>query len=117
MRGELAIRNYRWNDLDDVIDVFNRAIRETAYKDYTPAQLDAWAQPDRQIWAERRLSRPTWVAEVDGQVVGFTDLESDGHVDMMYVHPCAAGKGFARALLEKAEEHALLTGISSRARR
>jgi GNAT superfamily N-acetyltransferase len=111
-RVELVIRDYRPEDLDGVIEVFIRAIRETSCRDYTPAQVDAWARPDRQLWSERRLSRPIWVAEMGGQVVGFTDLEPDGHIDMMYVHPRAAGKGVARALLQRAEGHASSNGIS-----
>ena len=107
------IREYRPEDLDGVIEVFIRAIRDIACRDYSPAQVDAWAQPDRQLWAQRRLSRPTWVAEIDGQVMGFTDLEPDGHIDMMYVHSRCAGKGVARALLRTVEEHAVAHGIRS----
>jgi putative acetyltransferase len=101
-----TIRIYRPDDLDAVLEVFIRAIRVTASRNYDRAQVEAWAQPDRQAWATRRMSRPTWIAEIDGAVAGFTDLEPDGHIDMMYVHPSYAGRGVARKLLQKAEEHA-----------
>ena len=55
---------------------------------------------------ERRASRPTWVAEIDGRIAGFTDLEPDGHVDMMYVHPDFKGRGVATALMATVEEAA-----------
>lgn len=105
------LRDYRPNDLDALIEVFIRAIRDTACRDYTPEQVDAWAQPDRELWLQRRSSKPTWVAVMDEKVVGFTDLEPDGHIDMMYVHPCVAGNGVARALLERVEEQAKQDGI------
>jgi GNAT superfamily N-acetyltransferase len=107
----IEVRDYRPDDLDALMEVFIRAIRDTACRDYTPAQVDAWAQPDRELWSQRRSSRPTWVAVVDEQVVGFTDLEPDGHIDMMYVHPRVAGKGVAGSLLRWAEEQAMLNGI------
>ena len=58
----MEIRPYRAADLDAVIAIFLAAIRETAINDYTLAQVEAWAQADREAWATRRLSRPTWVA-------------------------------------------------------
>jgi putative acetyltransferase len=106
------VRRYRSEDLDAVIEIFLRAIRETASANYTSEQLSAWAQVDRRVWAERRKSRPTWVAEIEGRVAGFTDLENDGHLDMMYVNPDLTRRGVARALVEAAEQHAVQHGLS-----
>ena len=82
MASTLSIRSYRPDDLDAVIGIFLAAIRETAAKDYDRAQIEAWAQADRDRWAGVRLSRPTWVAMVAENPVGFTDLERDGHLDI-----------------------------------
>ena len=46
-----------------------------------PEEIDATALN------ARRLSRTTWVAEIGGKTVGFSDLEADGHLGMLYVHP------------------------------
>jgi putative acetyltransferase len=108
----LSIRPYRPDDLDAVIRIFLTAIRETAAKDYDRAQIDAWAQADRDMWAKRRLSRPTWVAVVGAKPVGFTDLEPDGHLDMMFVHPAHQHTGVATALLERVEAAARAQGLS-----
>lgn len=107
----MFIRPYRPDDLDSVIDVFLRAIRETASKDYTPAQIDAWARVDRDSWSVRRADRPTWVADIGGVVAGFSDLEVDGHIDMMFVHPDFGGRGVATALIEAVEVHARASGL------
>jgi putative acetyltransferase len=101
--SEITIRRYRESDLDDVIAVFQAAIRETAARDYSPLQIAAWAQADRKAWARRRMDRPTWVARLGGAVVGFTDLETDGHLDMMFVHPARQGRGIASRLLATVE--------------
>ena len=101
-----TVRNYRHDDLDAVIEIFQRAIREIASRDYSPAHVDSWSRVDRGEWAEWRLTRPTWVAEIDGRPVGFSDLEADGHLDMMFVHPRFQGIGVATSLLERVEREA-----------
>ena len=107
----MRIRDYQPPDLDAVIAVFIGAIREIAARDYTPAQIDAWAQVDRDAWAARRLSRPTWVAIMRETVVGFTDLEPDGHLDMMFVHPAHQRAGIATALLATVEAARTRSGL------
>ena len=109
--AKLSVRDYLPTDLDAVIAIFLGAIREIASKDYDRAQVDAWAQVDRAGWAERRLSRPTWVAVRDQTLVGFTDLEPDGHLDMMFVHPAYQRIGIASLLLETVETAARDQGI------
>jgi len=99
----LSIRSYRASDLDAVIDIFLRAIRESAIRDYGQAQIDAWAQADRAAWSARRLSRPTWIALVGPNPAGFTDLASNGYLDMMFVHPAFQRRGVATALLGTVE--------------
>jgi putative acetyltransferase len=100
---ELALRPYRPNDLDAVIAIFLGSIRRIAARDYDEAQIDAWARVERDRWAVARLCRPTWVAVIADERVGFADLEPDGHLDMMYVHPAHQRKGVATALLAKVE--------------
>lgn len=108
----LTIRPYRAADCDATIAIFLSAIREVASKDYGPAEIAAWAQvEDRDAWAARRASRPTWIAECDGVAIGFSDMEPDGHLDMMFVHPAHQGIGAAGLLLERVEEEARRLGL------
>jgi putative acetyltransferase len=104
----MIVRDYVPADVDALIDLFREAVRRVAIRDYSGAQVRAWApdMAEREKWVERRASRPTWVAEIDGKIAGFTDLEPDGHVDMMYVHPDFKGRGVANALMAKVEEAA-----------
>src|SRR5262249_40970432 len=106
------IRSYRSSDLDALINIFLRAIREVASKDYDAAQIKAWAQADRDKWATRRSASPTWVALTEQEPIGFSDLEPGGHIDMMFVHPCHQGVGVATALLETVEAAARELGLS-----
>jgi putative acetyltransferase len=109
---ELAIRLYRPTDLDAVIAIFLGSVRQIAARHYNHAQIDAWAQVERDKWAVKRLSRPTWIALIGEEPVGFADLEPNGHLDMMYVHAAHQRKGVATALLKKVEAAATELGLS-----
>jgi putative acetyltransferase len=106
------LRRYMTEDLDGVIEVFQRAIREVACRDYGPAQVAAWSKADRDDWEPWRLTRPTWVAVRDAKIIGFSDLEADGHLDMMFVHPAHQGIGVASRLLAAVEDAARGQGLS-----
>lgn len=109
----LAVRRYEPKDLDTTIEIFLQAIREVASKDYNPLQVQAWAQvADPAAWARKRASRPTWIATIARVPVGFSDLESKGHLDMMFVHPQYQGCGVASLLLETVEAMAREQGLA-----
>lgn len=107
-----VLRRYVTTDLDGVIEVFQRAIREVACRDYDPAQVAAWSKVERDDWEPWRLTRPTWVAVLGEQIVGFSDLEADGHLDMMFVHPAHQGIGIASMLLATVEDAARQQGLA-----
>ena len=111
MGSKPSVRPYGSADLEAVITLYIRSIREVSSRDYNPSQINAWGQADRDLWNERRLSRPTWVAEIDQEIVGFTDLEPNGHLDMMYVHPSHQNVGIATALLKTVEAAARRQGL------
>jgi putative acetyltransferase len=105
-RYPVTVRPYRAADLDRVIDVFKRSVRQIASAHYDWRQIDAWAQADRAEWAAKRASRPTWVAFVNLSMAGFADLEADGHIDMLFVDPAFQRMGVASTLLARIEAEA-----------
>jgi putative acetyltransferase len=111
----LRLRPYTAADADATLAVFRRAIRTTAARDHSAEQLAAWApnEVDEGVWDTRRRERRTVVAEDDGRVVGFTDVDATGYVDMMYVDPDAGRRGVATALLAWAVEEATRAGAVS----
>jgi len=110
----LRIRAYCPEDAPALLAVFRDSVRRTAHRDYTPEQLAAWAPDvmDESAWAERRASRPTWVADVEGKLIGFSDLEADGHLDMLYVAADYQGRGVASALLDAVLSAARAQGLT-----
>lgn len=111
----IAIRSYRDEDLDGLVDLFRQSIRRVAIADYTLAQVLAWAPDaiDRDRFAARRLNRDTWVAEIHSVLAGFADLEPDGHIDLFYVSADHQRRGVAKALYAQIEGKARTLGLSA----
>ncbi|MCB7137304.1 GNAT family N-acetyltransferase [Cellulosimicrobium marinum] len=97
----MHLRDYESADAAATLDVFRRAVRGTASRDYSPEQVRAWAPDDVDVarWAARRAAARTQVAEHEGRVVGFTDVDAEGYVDMLFVDPGVVRQGVASALL------------------
>jgi len=112
--GVLHLRDHTPDDAPATLAVFRRAITGTAARDYTPEQVAAWApdEIDPDAWAARRAAARTRVAVRDGAVVGFTDVDAAGYVDMLFVDPGAARQGVARALLDWAVRTAAADGAT-----
>ncbi len=98
----MQLRPYTPADAEATLRVFHDAVHRTASIDYTPEQITAWAPEDIDLaaWDARRRASWTVVAVIDGHVVGFSDLTDDAVLDMLFVHPDAAGRGVARALVD-----------------
>jgi putative acetyltransferase len=109
----ITIRPYEATDASSVTRLFRASVRGIASRDYTASQIKAWAPDviDEEQFGKRCEGKSTWVAEVEGCVAGFSDLEPDGHVDMLYVHPDYQRRGIARALLEHVERTAREIGL------
>jgi len=105
----VVIRPYGHEDAADTLAIFLAAVMETAAADYSPEQILAWARPecrDLATWHSVMLERNSFVATVAGAAAGFSDVDSDGHIDMMFVAPRFLRQGVARQLLAHVEASA-----------
>ncbi|WP_449374665.1 GNAT family N-acetyltransferase [Arthrobacter psychrolactophilus] len=88
---------------------------ETAAADYTAEQIQAWARPqEREIatWHTAMQARNTYIASIDGVPAGFSDVDGQGYIDMMFVAPAYLRRGVAQQLLRHIEEFAQSEGMS-----
>ncbi len=111
---DYTIRPFMPEDAPALAGVFRRSTEELGPRDYSPAQVAAWASrvPDASAFRSRLTDgRKVFVAEL-GKPVGFIDLEPDGHIDLLYVTPDVAGTGVAVALYKTLEQAARQTGLT-----
>jgi putative acetyltransferase len=101
----LSIREAALQDVNEIAVLFHNTIRRININDYTPAQIEAWAgtAPEPEKWKSRLETKQTFVACLDGEIVGFAEFEADGHIDAIYVHHDHQNEGIASLLLERIE--------------
>jgi len=112
----MKIRTYQPRDAEGVARVYRRSVQELGPRHYTVEQVAAWAScaPDAAAFHARASDGRTFIVATDDadQVIAFIDLEADGHIDVLYASPEAAGRGFAWLLCATAEEIARAGGMT-----
>ncbi|MBK9697566.1 MAG: GNAT family N-acetyltransferase [Propionibacteriaceae bacterium] len=109
----IEVRPFVAADTIPTWEVFHAAVHQTAIADYSPEQVAAWAPDsvDVALWRQRRLRSWTFVAVVDGEVVGFSDVTQTGLLDMLFVHPDYGRQGVARVLVTRVIDQARALGL------
>src|SRR6202034_4418173 len=108
----LAMRPMLKEDVPLLAEIFRAAIEELTSEDYSEAQQEAWAETadDLEAFGERLAGELTLVAPHAGAAVGFASLADNTRIDMVYVHPAAAGQGAAALLCDALEKLAAARG-------
>jgi putative acetyltransferase len=110
----LALRPFLPADARLLAEIFRASIEELAAEDYGEAQRGAWASAadDEAAFAERLARELTLVATLGGSPIGFISLKGADAIDMLYVHPAAAGQGAGAMLCEAIEKLAAARGTA-----
>jgi len=110
----LALRPFLPQDAPFLADIFRASIEELTGDDYSSAQQDAWisSADDMEGFAARLGKQLTLIGTLNGSAVGFISLAGTEQVDMLFVHPAAAGSGVAAMLLEAIEKLAKARGAT-----
>jgi putative acetyltransferase len=110
-----ALRPYLAADTPLLAAIFVAAIEELTGEDYSKAQQQAWASAadDEEQFGKRLAGELTLIATLQNSPVGFASLRGADHIDMLYVHPGAAGQGVASMLCEALEKLAGGRGAKS----
>jgi putative acetyltransferase len=108
MKATPSIRRYAPGEESTLFNVYYTAIHLVASRDYSPEQIKAWApcDIDSNLWKERIHGINPFVAELDGEIVGYADLQARGYIDHFFVsgnHPrCGIGTALMNHLLQEA---------------
>jgi putative acetyltransferase len=109
---QFALRPFLAEDTPFLAEIFRDSITELTSDDYSEAQQEAWAASadDLATFAKKLGSQLTLVATMEGSLVGFASLAGRDTIDMLYVHPAAAGHGVGAMLADALEKLARARG-------
>ncbi len=102
----MILREYTPDDCKAIAELFYNTVHTVNSKDYTPAQLDAWAPdvPEQEKWNASFLGHFAVVAEEDGIITGFGDIDGTGYLDRLYIHRDYQRRGIASAICDVLEK-------------
>ncbi len=109
----MEIRKYRQGDGKELRSLQIDTIKSINSKDYSPAQINFWLSPknmDLDNYLKNLERNLTYVALIDGIIVGFGDLNENGEIKRLYTHKDYQRKGIASAILSRLEEEAKSRG-------
>jgi putative acetyltransferase len=111
-QAKLALRPMLPADVPLLAEIFRASIEELTADDYGEAQQEAWASAadDEEAFGERLARELTLVATHSGAAIGFASLAHNSRIDMLYVHPAAAGQGAGTMLVDALEKLAAARG-------
>lgn len=110
----MKIRRFQLGDEAALFHVYFSAIHLVACSDYTSEQVHAWAPADMDmnLWGKRVREIRPFVAELDGEVVGYADVQRDGYIDHFFVSGTHGRKGIGSRLMKRILEEAQSSGVT-----
>ncbi len=104
----MIIRPHKAEDAAELLQLFHDTVHNVNIQDYNQEQINAWAPEsfDLNRWQKRTKGYFIFVAEDDSGIIGFAELETNGHIDCFYVHHQKQGLGIGHKLIEEIERKA-----------
>ena len=110
----LHIRAFQVGDEAALRSVFYASVHGLAGRHYSPEQLTAWAPLDHDAapWAEHLRANQPFIAEIEGVMAGYADLQTSGYIDHFFVTAAHARRGVATALMAHIHQAAAGRGVA-----
>jgi putative acetyltransferase len=103
MNNDVTIKQYSHKDALDLACIYYNTIHYVNSKDYSEKQIKAWAPPSSReatSWKNKWEKTAPIVAQKGDKIVGFAELEENGHIDCFYVHHEYQGFGIGSLLMK-----------------
>lgn len=110
----IIIRHFKPSDTPELIQLFRDAVHTINIQHYAPEQVAVWAPEDidQDKWLKSLAQNITFVAELDGIIIGFADMTHEGYLDRLYVHKNYQGRFIAFRLFKHIEQAARELGLT-----
>ncbi len=104
-RRSARVRPYRGTDTAALTQLFFATVRQVPVKEYSPAELAAWAHavPQVAVWRRRMAGRHSLVAASGDEILGFAELTAAGELGMLYCRHDQVRRGIGTMLCERLE--------------
>jgi putative acetyltransferase len=98
----MHVRRFQPGEELALFEIYYSAIHLIARNDYSEEQLNAWAplDTDRELWVNRMRGINPFVAEIDGNPVGYADVQENGYIDHFFVSGNHPRQGVGKALMQ-----------------
>ena len=103
---KLSMRPFLPADTPVLAEIFRASVEELTVDDYSEGQRQAWAATvdDEAALGARLGKQLSLLGMMGGSPVGFVSLKGADRIDMLYVHPAAAGHGVGSMLIDALEK-------------
>ena len=103
----MLIREYKKEDLLQIIQLFYDTVHHINIKDYNDEQIEAWTSSYKDInyWQNKLENSYCIVAIIDNKIVGFANIENNGYFDCLYVHYLYQNMGIGSKLCDIIEKY------------
>ena len=115
MTDQIFIRDYKTEDTQALANIYYNTIHRINIQHYTQEQVDQWAPTsslETEVWRKKFAITKPVIAVVDDEVVGFAELESNGHIDCFFCHHDWIGRGVGSALMKEILQRAQNSHLS-----
>lgn len=111
----MIIRHFTLSDSKKIADLFHGSVHSISTYVYSKEQLEAWAPTPLNYteWKTRLKQTKPFVATINNVIVGFIEIEPDGHINCMYVHHNYQRQGIASAMFGYASKEATKNGCQA----
>ena len=101
----MQIRLFEPEDTRQIAQLFHDTVRQINIQDYSQKQVAAWSPDDIYFrnWSKICSARFTYVAIKNDKIIGFGELEVNGHIDCFYVHHLYQRQGVGSKIYQTIE--------------